>query len=85
MKAYRFRSNQSRPVPVRWHDQGWVLTLDTPAVAAREREREREGQGQGQGQVMMDEVEEMKPMKARFPIAMGRTISQPSRDPRHRR
>jgi hypothetical protein len=73
MKAYRFRPNQNRRVHVRWHDRGWTLTLDSCSGGS--------GMSLGTG----DQVEEMNPVKARFPIAMGPTIPQPLHDSRHRR
>jgi hypothetical protein len=73
MKAYRFLPNPNRRVPVRWHDRSWALTLESTPMTL------------GKGQGTRENGEEMKPMKARFPIAIGRTISQPSRDTRHRR
>lgn len=73
MKAYRFPAKETRRIPVRWHDRGWALTLDaSPAGSGREQRPE--------------ENMDVKPtLRARFPIAMGRMISQPSRDARHRR
>lgn len=75
MKVYRFLPNQNRRVPVRWHDRGWELMLTLDSSSA--------GTGMGEGKV--EGMEERTPLKARFPIATGRMISQPSRDARHRR